>query len=47
METHIKLTEEEKLKLEGQIIGDEIAFGLTKMNNNQSSGTDGFSSEFF
>ena len=47
METHIILTEEEKLKLEGEITGDEIAFVLNKMKNNKSPGTDGFSSEFF
>ena len=47
METHIIVTEEEKLKLEGEITGDEIAFVLNKMKNNKSPGTDGFSSEFF
>ena len=31
VETHIILTEEEKLKLEGEVTGDEIAFVLNKM----------------
>ena len=47
METHIILTEEETLKLEGEITGDEIAFVLNKMKNNKSPGTDGVSSDFF
>ena len=47
VETHIILTEEEKLKLEGEITGGETAFVLNKMKNNKSPCTDGFSSEFF
>ena len=46
VETHIISTEEEKIKLEVEITGDEITFVLNNMKNNKSPGTDGFSSEF-
>ena len=47
LNNHPKLSEEEKANLEGDISEEEIAFILSKMKNNKSPGTDGFSAEFF
>ena len=47
LKDHLFLTEEEKMNLEGKISEDEIAFVLQKMKNNKSSGSGGFSAEFF
>ena len=42
-----KLTEKEKILLEGPIRNDEILFSLKKSSNNTSPGCDGFTYEFF
>lgn len=47
LNNHPKLSEEEKASLEGDVSEEEIAFILSKMKNNKSPGTDGFSAEFF
>lgn len=47
LNNHPTLTAEEKSNLEGEISEEEIAFILSKMKNNKSPGTDGFSAEFF
>lgn len=44
---HPKLSYEEKIKLEGDISEQEMAFVLRKMKNNKSPGSDGFTTEFF
>ena len=47
LNNHPTLTAEEKSNLEGEISEEEIAFIPSKMKNNKSPGTDGFSAEFF
>ena len=42
-----KLTEKEKILLEGPITYDENLFSLKKSSNNTSPGCDGFTYEFF
>ena len=42
-----KLTDNDSKLLEGDITVSELTKALKNMKNNQSPGTDGFSSEFF
>ena len=42
-----KLTDDEKLNLEGEITIEEASWALKKMKNNKTPGSDGFSTEFF
>ena len=42
-----KLSSEEKLSLEGEITVSEASQTLSKMKNNKTPGSDGFSTEYF
>ena len=42
-----KLSESQKLEIEGQITATEALNSLKNMKNNKSPGSDGFSTEFF
>ena len=43
----VKLNEEEKISIEGNITEYECACALRDMNNNKSPGSDGITTEFF
>ena len=43
----VKLNEEEKIIIEGNITEYECACALRDMNNNKSPGSDGITTEFF